>query len=172
MNTNCVIREVVIPGRAEPCYVREFDLPGYQRWLEAIVNLSAQNKPAPGKRLVPGKSALPVVEESGSGLSAATEPDLRELALALTWCDADGKLLHPTGKIEGFADKLNGRLLAALYLATAELNCLLPVASTEVEAARDFFTPSQPSSNGTGWRASLGRWMSARSNARRAGGKA
>jgi hypothetical protein len=162
MSADLVIRKVVIPGRAEPYYVREFDLPGYQRWLAAIVEAAQPAADEKPQRLSPGKSALPV---TGSSPEPTPTLDLRELALALTWCAVDGTLLYPTGRIAGFNDKLNGRVVAALYLATAELNCLLPVSQGEITGARNFTTATSPSSTGRGWRGIFASLMSKRSNA-------
>jgi hypothetical protein len=160
MQTECVIRPVAVPGRVEPCYVREFDLAGYQRWLKALVAAAAKEKPAPAQRLATGFQ-----EPTAPVAPVETPADLRELAVALTWCDATGKLLHPSGQIAGFADKLSGRLMAALWLETADLNCLLAPTAAEVAEARDFFPPTPPSSIGSGWRGifrKLTCWRSAK----------
>ena len=138
----CRIVPVKVQGRSDTFHVREFDLTGFSKWAAA---LSAAHK----ERQLALTRNLP-----------EPETDLRSLALALSVCNEKGDLEYTLDEIKNLME-LNGRVIAELWMACAELNCLMPT-QEEVERAGDFFTrtpPSSPSQPLLGIFARLIRWL-------------
>lgn len=138
-----VIKAVMVPGRPAPFYVREFDVAGAETYRQFRITLAAQRDAAPD----PAKF-------QAAGLS--------ETILALSVCDATGRLLFTKEQLADYRQKA-ARVFDLLLTAACHVNLIFGASETEVAQMQEFFTRAQPRKAGPGSPGTSGNPTSARS---------